>query len=71
MKSKLGTNVRQILDGHSTSFHFLIFLLNSSRDSLFLISAGIFAKSRRVRWMNSLAQLRAAAGSFYVKNLPS
>ena len=37
---KSGTNVRQILHGHSAGFHFLFSLLNPSRDSLFLISAG-------------------------------
>ena len=37
---KSGTNVRQILHGHLAGFHFLFSLLNPSRDSLFLISAG-------------------------------
>ena len=41
IKPKLGTNVLQILHGQSTGFHFLISLLKLSRDSLFLISAGI------------------------------
>ena len=34
LKPKLGTNVLQILHGHSKDFHFLISLLKPSRDSL-------------------------------------
>ena len=45
IKPKLGTNVLQILHGQSTGFHFLISLLKLSRDSLFLISAGICSRS--------------------------
>ena len=39
IKPKLGTNVLQILHGHSTGFHFLISYLKPSKDLLFVISA--------------------------------